>query len=181
MARAGNLACVELVAAARSSLEHGLAWLARSLPSTAWRSTAFRTSQDGGAAVKRIRKTLPVLAAIVATWAVTTATTAQPRVPAFVFVRDAQGHVWFIKGTGERTAIPFYPASDLELAAIPWTGTWLVPSADGSGLTEGPVPDWAVVLPPPLVEDPAPPVPLAPPAPPIPAPPAAPGVKPSGG
>ena len=68
---------------------------------------------------------------------------AQASVPDGAFVRDTAGNVWLVAG-GQRVSVPFYQATDAEVAAIPDSGQWLVPAGDGSGtLTLGARPSWA--------------------------------------
>ena len=94
--------------------------------------------------MQRLRRALPVLIAIGTTWLLTTASgVAQSSVPAFVYLRDSQGQLWFTGRDGAiRAGVPLYPASDEEIAAIPASGHWLIPKPDGSGLQAGPRPAW---------------------------------------
>lgn len=105
--------------------------------------------------MKRFRPAL-VLAAVtaVATWTIMAAT-AQTAIPNYAYVKDSSGQVFVVSG-GQRLAVPLYPATDAEIAAIPWPGTWIVPKADGSGYEAGARPEWAATSSPPA---PAPPPP----------------------
>jgi hypothetical protein len=56
-----------------------------------------------------------------------------------------QGQIWITsRDSTFKSAVPLYPASDEQLAAIPSSGLWIVPKPDGSGTTAGARPDWAV-------------------------------------
>lgn len=82
-----------------------------------------------------------VLVAVV-TWRLTIAM-AQTAIPNYAYLRDSSGQVWAAYNN-QRVAIPIYPATDAEIAAIPWSGLWLGLKADGTGYEPGPKPDWAV-------------------------------------
>jgi hypothetical protein len=66
---------------------------------------------------------------------------AQTLMPDGSFVRDSAGNVWLVYG-GWRSAVPIYPATDEQIAAVPDGGQWVVPGADGR-LTLGARPSWA--------------------------------------
>lgn len=104
--------------------------------------------------MKRLRSALTLAVAIVGTWAVTTAT-AQTGVPNYAYVRDSSGQDFVISG-GQRIAVPIYPATDEQIAAIHWPGQWLGLKADGSGYENGPRPEWSAAA-----TVPAPPPPVA--------------------
>lgn len=91
--------------------------------------------------MRKLRASLPVILAVIATWGVTTAT-AQSEVPVWTFVRDSGGQVWLV-GTTSRLAVPIYPATDEQIAAIAWNGNWVVPSGDNSSVVAGAKPSWA--------------------------------------
>lgn len=86
-------------------------------------------------------KTLPVLAAIVATWTITSASvTAQSSIPNGVFVRNSEGLVWLILD-GQRIKIPVWAATDDEIVAVPVSDRWAVMNADGA-IIGGDAPAW---------------------------------------
>jgi len=90
--------------------------------------------------MKRLRSAVAVAAALM--WTITT-TSAQTAIPNYAYVRDSSGQVFVISGS-QRLAVPIYPASDEQIAAVPWPGTWMVPKADGTGYEAGAKPEWAV-------------------------------------
>lgn len=90
--------------------------------------------------MKAVRALAPITLAVIVTWAVTTAS-AQSEIPVWVFVRDSGGQVWLVGNTA-RLAVPIYPATDEQIAAIAWNGAWVVPNADNSSVTAGSKPDW---------------------------------------
>src|SRR5881227_721238 len=65
---------------------------------------------------------------------------AQAVLPDGVFVRDSGGTTWLIIG-GQRAKVPFYPAGDDVIGAVPDSGQWVVPG-EGGILTLGPQPDF---------------------------------------
>lgn len=65
---------------------------------------------------------------------------AQGGVPEGAFVRDETGAIFLVHG-GERHQVPIFPATSEQLAAIPTSGRWLVPLADGS-IVPGDRPEW---------------------------------------
>lgn len=67
---------------------------------------------------------------------------AQSAVPNGAFVRDGDGTVWLVQG-GQRLQVPIYPATADDIAAIPASDQWAVPSPDGN-VTAGARPDWAM-------------------------------------
>lgn len=71
-----------------------------------------------------------VVAALIGTGGLTAS--AQSTVPNLAYVRESTGQVFVVSG-GQRHAVPLYPASDAEIAAIPSSGQWMVPKVDGSG------------------------------------------------
>lgn len=85
---------------------------------------------------------------------------AQPLLPDGVFVRDSGGGVWLILG-GQRAQVPFLPAADDVIFAVPDSGAWVV-QGEGSVLVLGPQPDYVAA--PPIMMAP-PPAPEATPAP----------------
>lgn len=90
---------------------------------------------------------------------------AQSLLPDGVFVRDSGGGVWLIAG-GQRAQVPFYPAGDDVIFAVPDSGLWVVPG-EGGVLTLGGQPEFVNAPP---VMMPAPPTPTATPIPDDPAP-----------
>jgi hypothetical protein len=91
--------------------------------------------------MRKVRAAMPLVAAVVAIWWITTAS-AQSPIPNYAYVRDASGQVF---GTyeGQRIAIPIYPATEEQIAAMPWSGLWMGLKADGTGYQPGPKPEWA--------------------------------------
>ncbi len=65
---------------------------------------------------------------------------AQPVLPDGVFVKDSGGTTWLVIG-GQRAKVPFYPAGDDVINAVPDSGQWVVPG-DGGILTLGGQPDF---------------------------------------
>ncbi|MCC6174494.1 MAG: hypothetical protein IT305_04245 [Chloroflexi bacterium] len=65
---------------------------------------------------------------------------AQGMLPNGVFVSDSAGNVWLVLN-GARSHVPFYPTTDDTIAAVPESGQWVVPGADGA-LTLGEQPEW---------------------------------------
>lgn len=90
--------------------------------------------------MKRLRTAMLVLVAMLPTWATVGA---QTPIPNYAYLRDSSGQVFVVSG-GQRLAVPIYPATDEQINAIPWPGTWLVPRADGTGYDTGGRPEWAV-------------------------------------
>lgn len=89
---------------------------------------------------------------------------AEGEIPSFSFVRDASGEIYVVS-QGVRFGIPIYPATDEQIAALPFPNLWLLPNAAGDGFATAPRPEWAVAAiaaPPPA----APAPPAAPPPPP---------------
>lgn len=91
--------------------------------------------------MQRLRSAFTLALAVLATWTITTAT-AQTGIPNYAYVRDSAGQDFVISG-GQRIAVPIYPATDEQIAAIPWPGQWLGLKADGSGYENGQRPDWS--------------------------------------
>jgi hypothetical protein len=77
---------------------------------------------------------------------------AQALLPDGVFVRDSGGGVWLIIG-GQRAQVPFLPAGDDIIFAVPDSGQWVV-QGEGGVLTLGGMPDY--VFAPPVALPPAP-------------------------
>jgi hypothetical protein len=77
---------------------------------------------------------------------------AQPLLPDGVFVRDSGGGVWLIIG-GQRAQVPFLPAGDDVIFAVPDSGQWVV-QGEGGILTLGAMPEY--VYAPPVALPPAP-------------------------
>jgi hypothetical protein len=66
--------------------------------------------------------------------------TAQAPIPNWTYLRDSGGSVWLVV-EGTRLGIPLYPATDEEIAALPFAGKWVIPGeAPSFGDTP---PDWA--------------------------------------
>lgn len=61
-------------------------------------------------------------------------------IPVYAFVQDSTGQVWIV-GKTARVAIPIYPATDDQIAGVPWNGMWMIPSPDG--ISPGTKPTWA--------------------------------------
>lgn len=93
--------------------------------------------------MKRLRSMLPIIVAVLVTWVLTTASASgESAIPPYTFVQDSTGQIWIV-GKVNRVAIPIYPATDDQIAAVPWGGLWMVTTADGSGIQPGSKPDWA--------------------------------------
>lgn len=105
--------------------------------------------------MKRLRSALVVAVAIIATRGLTAAS-AQSAIPTLSYVRDSSGQV-FVVSAGQRYGIPIYPATDEQIAAIPFNDLWLVPNADGTAYANSPKPEWAVGAAPAPVAAPPPP------------------------
>lgn len=93
--------------------------------------------------MQRLRTAALVLLLTLPAW---TAAGAQSTVPNLTYVRDSSGQVYVVSG-GQRIAVPIYPATDEQIAAIPWPGGWMVPKADGTGYETGARPEWAAAQP----------------------------------
>jgi hypothetical protein len=70
---------------------------------------------------------------------------AQPLLPDGVFVRDSGGTVWLIIG-GQRAKVPFMPATDEVINAVPDSGAWVV-QGEGGTLALGGQPDYVNAAP----------------------------------
>lgn len=90
-----------------------------------------------------LRIALAVLIAIMATWALTTATTAQSSIPNGVFVQDSDGFVWLVLD-GQRVNVPVWQATDAEIAAVPQSDRWAVANEAGA-IAAGASPSWLQV------------------------------------
>jgi len=66
---------------------------------------------------------------------------AQAILPDGVFVRDRGGTIWLIIG-GQRAKVPFYPAADDAIGAVPDSGQWIIPGTGGSLLALGAQPSF---------------------------------------
>lgn len=87
-----------------------------------------------------------VVAALIGTGGLTAS--AQSTVPNLAYVRESTGQVFVVSG-GQRHAVPLYPASDAEIAAIPSSGQWMVPKVDGSSYELAAANPWPAPAPPP--------------------------------
>jgi hypothetical protein len=65
---------------------------------------------------------------------------AQAVVPDGTFVRSSDGTVWLVTG-GQRAKVPFFPAVDDVINAIPDSGSWVV-AGEGGALALGGQPDY---------------------------------------
>lgn len=92
--------------------------------------------------MKRLKAVLPVLIAIVVTWALTIGTSAQSNIPNGVFVKSSEGLVWLVL-EGQRIKIPVWPASDDDIAALPVADRWTVMN-DAGAIVAGDRPAWLV-------------------------------------
>lgn len=90
--------------------------------------------------MRALRSALPVAAAIVVTWALTTATVAQSSIPNGVFVKNSEGLIWLVLD-GQRVKIPIWTATDDEIAALPVPDRWAVLN-DAGAIVAGDRPAW---------------------------------------
>lgn len=60
---------------------------------------------------------------------------AQTPIPPYTFVQGPDNQIWLIVSGGRRLAVPVSRVSEVDLNATSWNGAWVVPEADGSGLT----------------------------------------------
>lgn len=92
--------------------------------------------------MKRLRRALPVLTAIIATWAITITSVgaAQSSIPDGVFVRDVDGVVWLVLG-GQRVNLAIWGASQEEIAALPRSDRWATMN-DAGAIVAGDRPVW---------------------------------------
>jgi hypothetical protein len=82
-------------------------------------------------------------AVIVLTWVLLNSRTfAEAEIPSGVFVRGSDGLTWWVLGD-RKLQVPFYPATDEQIAALPSATQWIVPSETGRGIVAGSKPDWA--------------------------------------
>lgn len=90
---------------------------------------------------------------------------AEGEIPSFSYVRDASGEIYVVS-QGVRFGIPIYPATDEQVAALPFSNLYLLPNAAGDGFATAPRPDWAVaaIAPPPPAASAPPAAPQPPPA-----------------
>ncbi len=89
--------------------------------------------------MQRLRTSLLILAAIVATWGLASAS-AQSSIPNGVFVNDVDGTTWLVLD-GQRVALPIWQASEADIAAIPQSDRYAVMN-DAGGLVAGDRPSW---------------------------------------
>jgi hypothetical protein len=95
-------------------------------------------------------------------------TFAEGEIPSGVFVKGSDGVTWWVLGD-RKLQVPFYPATDEQIAALTSSAQWIIPNESGRGIAAGARPEWATTgvsttAPAPLVEASAQPVPPAPPS-----------------
>jgi hypothetical protein len=92
--------------------------------------------------MSKLRRVLPMLAAILATWVITSASSglAQSSIPNGVFVQDSRGWLWLVLD-GQRVNVPVWLASDDEVLAIPSSEQWAVMN-DAGAIVAGDLPTW---------------------------------------